>query len=408
MGHRNSRVASAVRRRHRLPSRLQPTVPSMVPPVPLRMTGGTGKGGRRMVTHMSDTDDPGASRITEQSASAPPAGVRRGLVLGGGGMLGAAWTVGALCAVAEATGWDPGRADVILGTSAGSILGTLLASGVGPYELRDHQRGRPIAAGPLLGVEFDYDTAVGGPVPLRPRPGIGSPGLLRRTFRHPRDYPFLTMVSAFVPPGRGSVAPIGELVRLLAPAGGWLDHAGLRLVAVDYGTGSRVVFGDQDAPPAGLADAVMASCAIPGWFAPVAVDGHRYIDGGAWSATNADLLLGRGLDEVYVLAPMAVRIRPVGGTGPRPVGPTSVVERRGQPRGVLAHLVSHYRRTVTRQMLREAGMLRVGGTRVHLLAPTVDDLAAMGPNVMDPARRSEVLETALRTCAAALAEIRPV
>ena len=47
----------------------------------------------------------------------------------------------------------------------------------------------------------------------------------------------------------------------------------------------------------------MASCAIPGWYQPVRIDRHRYIDGGAWSSTNLDLMVGQGLDEVYVLAP---------------------------------------------------------------------------------------------------------
>ncbi|MFJ6216368.1 patatin-like phospholipase family protein [Streptomyces sp. NPDC092296] len=358
---------------------------------------------------MSDVGDPEeAGRRAASAGAADPARPRRGLVLGGGGMLGAAWAVGALCAMQEATGWAPGGAEVILGTSAGAILGTLLASGAEPYELRDHQQGRPIVTGPLVGVDFDYDTAVGGALPPRPRPGIGSPDLLRQTVRHPRDYPFLTMVSAFVPPGRGSVGPIGDLVRGLVPAGNWSDHPGLRLVAVDYGTGRRVVFGDPDAPEAGVAEAVMASCAIPGWFAPVAVDGRRFIDGGAWSATNADLLLGRGLDEVYVLAPMAVRIRPLDAAGPRPRGAAALREwrERDRPRGVLAHLVSRYRRAVTRQMLREARLLRAEGTRVRLLAPTLDDLTAMGPNMMDPARRPEVLETALRTCSTALAALR--
>lgn len=322
---------------------------------------------------------------------APPPGPRRGLVLGGGGMLGAAWTIGALCAVQETAGWRPDEAELIVGTSAGAILGTLVAAGVGPYELRDHQRGGRITSGPLAGVAFDYDTAVGGALPPRPRPAIGSPALLRQTVRHPRDYPFLTMVSAFAPPGRGSMAPIGELITALHPDGGRSPHPGLRLVAVDYETGQRVAFGDPDAPEAGLPDAVMASCAIPGWFAPVPIDGHRFVDGGAWSATNADLLVGRGLDEVYVLAPMAVR-------------PQARSEREGlgRPRGMLAQLVGRYRRAVTRQLLREALALRAAGTRVYLLAPTVEDLVAMGPNMMDPARRPEVLETALRTASAAL------
>ncbi|MFC6597622.1 patatin-like phospholipase family protein [Kitasatospora paranensis] len=355
-----------------------------------------------MVTQVSTGDDP----VVAGGVREP----RRGLVLGGGGMLGAAWTVGALCAVEEATGWHPGGAEVILGTSSGSILGALLAAGVDPGQLRDHQRGLPVTAGPLAGVEFDYDTAVGGALPPRPGARIGSPGLLRTAVRHPRDYPFLTMVSAMVPPGRGSVAPVGDLVRTLGGDGdgeGWPPGSALRVVAVDYRNGRRVVFGDQGAPPAAVAEAVMASCAIPGWFAPAEVAGARYVDGGCWSTTNADLMGGRTLDEVFVLAPMALRLHPEG-RAEQARGTVAALREwraRDRPRGVLAQLASRYRRAVTRQMLREARELRAAGVRVQLLAPTLADLAVMGPNMMDPARRAEVLESALRTSRDALAAV---
>ncbi|MET8703403.1 patatin-like phospholipase family protein [Kitasatospora sp. NPDC004723] len=335
---------------------------------------------------------------------------RRGLVLGGGGMLGAAWTVGALRAVEEATGRPPGDAEVLLGTSAGAILGALLAAGADTGQLRDHQCGLPIGSGPLAGIEFDYDTAVGGALPPRPRVGIGSPGLLRDAVRHPRTYPWLTMVSAMAPHGRGSLASVGALVGgLFDGADGWPAGSVLRVVAVDYRTGRRVVFGDPGAPPARVDEAVTASCAIPGWFAPVPVGGTAYVDGGCWSATNADLLLDRGLDEVYVLAPMALRPDPPG--RPESDNGASAATRarrvrdwlhapreRDRPSGVLAQLVARYRRTVTRRLLREAGLLRASGVRVHLLAPTPADLAVMGPNMMDPARRGPVLESALDTC----------
>lgn len=397
---------------------------------------------------------------------------RRGLVLGGGGMLGAAWTIGALCAVEEATGRQPGGADVLLGTSAGAILAALLAGGVHAEQLRDHQRGLPITDGPLAGVAFDYDTAVGGAMPPRPRVGIGSPDLLLDAVRHPRTYPLLTMVSAMAPHGRGSLAPVGELVRGLLGPGGWPaaqageggsdggltgglaggvnggpdgDHragrdadrgrggaapdcSALRVAAVDYRSGHRVVFGDPDAPAVAVADAVMASCAIPGWFAPVRLNGSAYVDGGCWSATNADLMLGRGLDEVYVLAPMALRLLPptaqaddppTPADGP-PTAPADGDGRTGRgtlaalrewrardfPRGVLAQLVSRYRRAVTHQLLREAAQLRAEGVRVRLLAPTLADLAVMGPNMMDPSRRGAVLESALRTSREALRTAR--
>ncbi|MFJ6385273.1 patatin-like phospholipase family protein [Kitasatospora sp. NPDC092039] len=373
------------------------------------------------------------TRAARAAGGAPPAAgaPRRGLVLGGGGMLGAAWTVGALCAVEEVTGRPPGEADVLLGTSAGAILAAMLAGGVRPDQLRDHQRGLPVTEGPLAGAAFDYDTAVGGALPPRPRAGIGSPGLLRDAVRHPRAYPLLTMVSAIAPHGRGSLTPVGELVRgLLGPgttsgsgatsgpgatsgSGGPPGGGGspLRVVAVDYRSGRRVVFGDPDAPAVPVPDAVMASCAIPGWFAPVRLDGSAYVDGGCWSATNADLMLGRGLDEVYVLAPMALRLHPrpgrAGAEGRRRHGGDILAalrewRARDRPRGVLAQLVSRYRRAVTRQLLREAALLRAEGVRVRLLAPTPADLAVMGPNMMDPARRGAVLESALRTSREAL------
>ncbi|MFD0401729.1 patatin-like phospholipase family protein [Kitasatospora sp. NPDC127121] len=389
-----------------------------------------------MTTRVAAVPAPAAAGTAPPTGDAP----RRGLVLGGGGMLGAAWTVGALCAVEEATGWRPGRADVLLGTSAGSILGAMLAGGVRTEQLRDHQRGLPITDGPLAGVDFDYDTAAGGALPPRPGAGIGSPGLLRDAVRHPREYPLLTMVSAMAPPGRGSLAPVGELVRGLLGPGGWpppgadgeadagAGAAALRVAAVDYRSGRRVVFGDPDAPVVAVADAVMASCSIPGWFAPVRLNGSAYVDGGCWSATNADLLLGRGLDEVYVLAPMALRLRPradradradsadsadadaggVAGTSGLAGSLAALREwrARDRPRGVLAQLVSRYRRAVTRQLLREAVLLRAEGVRVRLLAPTPADLAVMGPNMMDPARRDAVLESALHTCGEALRAAR--
>ncbi|WP_224282722.1 patatin-like phospholipase family protein, partial [Streptomyces sp. LS1784] len=307
------------------------------------------------------------------------------------------------------------------------ILAAMLAGGVRPEQLRDHQRGLPVTEGPLAGVGFDYDTAVGGALPPRPRAGIGSPSLLRDAVRHPREYPLLTMVSAIAPHGRGSLAPVGELVRGLfgtgePPGEGEPPGTGglpgprdggppLRVVAVDYRSGRRVVFGDPGAPAVPVPEAVMASCAIPGWFAPVRLDGSAYVDGGCWSATNADLMLGRGLDEVYVIAPMALRLDPrqgrAGEQGRLGSGRDALValrewRARDRPRGVLAQLVSRYRHAVTRQLLREAALLRAEGVRVRLLAPTLADLAVMGPNMMDPARRGAVLESALRTSREAL------
>ena len=86
----------------------------------------------------------------------------------------------------------------------------------------------------------------------------------------------------------------------------------------DYRTGKRVPFGRTDSPPATVADAVAASCAIPGFYRPVKIGGRRYVDGGVCSASNLDLLAGRGLDLVICLNPLSssrTRARTIRSTG---------------------------------------------------------------------------------------------
>jgi len=311
-------------------------------------------------------------------------GPRRALVLGGGGTLGAAWMIGAMTSLEQELGFDPRSADLIVGTSAGSILAALLGAGASVQDLWMHQNAEAVLSGPLAGQFFDYDNAAGGAVPLRPQRGIGSPRLLARTVRHPRRYPKTVVLSAFLPPGRGSLGDIGRMVEEVIPSGSWSPHPGVRVVTMDYDTGERVVFGASGAPRAGLAEAVVASCSIPGWFPPTVIGERRYVDGGAYSANSLDLCAadalpgGEPLDEVYVLAPSAAR-------------------GYDRPSGVIGRLERGFRHHVTRQMLLEARAVRRSGSRVVILCPGPEDLAAFGANLMDPARRARVLATALRT-----------
>jgi NTE family protein len=144
-----------------------------------------------------------------------------------------------------------------------------------------------------------------------------------------------------------------------------------------------VIFGREGAPPAALADAVVASCSIPGWYEPAVINGRRYVDGGVRSPTSLGILAGEQLDEVYVLAPMASLLA-------------------DHPRWPLDRLERRLRRLITRGLLREAQALEAAGIRVTLLTPGPEDLAVMGVNLMDPRRSQAVLETSLRTAAATL------
>ncbi len=301
----------------------------------------------------------------------------RGLVLGAGGVLGAAWTTGALTAVREELDWDPRQAEVLLGTSAGSVLVAALAGGTSVESLLDSQRGLPVP-----GLDYDHEAA-GGALPPLPRPGIGSPRGFVQSALHPLRTTPMMALSTVLPEGRGSLAPVGALVDALVTPGEWASHPRTWVVAMDYDSGRRVPFGRDGAPVAGLRDAVMASCAIPGWYAPVRIGGRRYVDGGACSPTSLDLVARLGLDEVVVLSPM---------TSLDYDAPTTLAGR----------LERRLRRLVTRRLVGEVKKVAATGTRVRLLGPGREDLEAIGANLMDPSRRSRVLETSLRTSRAAL------
>ena len=307
--------------------------------------------------------------------------MRTGVVLGAGGVLGAAWTIGALAALEAERGIDPREAQVLVGTSAGSVLAGFLGCGIGVDVLLDHQRGIVNAEAP--DISYDPDTDSGGALPPLPRPGIGSPrGVVSSALRPWRTTP-MGALSAMLPQGRGSLDPVGRLVDAVCPRGAWAAHPQTWIVAMDYDTGRRTAFGRDSAPHSGLRDAVMASCAIPGWYAPVKIGGRRYVDGGACSPTSLDLLAPLELDEVVVLSPMTSL------DYDRPASVAGRVERR-------------FRRLVTKRLVGEVKKVAGTGTRVTLLGPGAEDLAAIGANLMDPRRREQVLETSLRTSAAAL------
>jgi NTE family protein len=287
------------------------------------------------------------------------------LVLGVGGILGEAWTWGYLGGAQRATGEDFRRAKQLIGTSAGSIVAARLAGG------EDPRRGEE---------RFRWDAEV---EPER-RPGAFTAALDRASRIS------LGAISPLAAPALSAATPGGALARaaVLArvPAGRielrdlrsridalGLDFDGrLNLVAVDRGSGRRVVFGADGAPEASVADAVAASCAIPGFFAPVEIGGREYVDGGVWSPTNLDLVrAGRG-DHVLCLVPTAVM-----GTAP-------ALAMRGLAAGWrLATGV-------------EAAAARRRGATVEIVGPDAGAARAMGSDFMNPRRRASVLAEGFR------------
>ena len=305
-----------------------------------------------------------------------------GLVLGAGGVLGGAWLTGALDALARESEWDPAAAEYIVGTSAGSMIGALVASGIPPWFMVAHSRGEVFEGlnGPDGRPAAQADRAAGAVFKLhRGLPMIG-PGSLRMAFtslRNPLRHTPLQMLAGWLPAGIVSTDSLQELVRR-AVADEWVAHPNFWAVACDYQSGRRVPFGRIDAPSADIAQAVAASCAIPGFYRPVRINGRRYVDGGVCSVSNLDLVAGRGLDLVICLNPLTSSDKEEGLLDLLPVFTNGSGRRR------LAH---------------EERKLRRFGSEVLVIEPTAEDRAGMGRNWMNGERRRQVIETARRTVA---------
>jgi NTE family protein len=256
---------------------------------------------------------------------------RRGLVLGGGGVTGIAWETGLLAGLLEA-GVDLTSADLVVGTSAGSVVGAQLMNGTPLSELYARQLEPPVPVpGPV--------PRLGGPVllgyawaMLRARGNAEELGRLLGQWSVRRTAAGRTP----------SLARRYDAIRDRLPALDWPSGGRLVITAVDAETGRLRCFDGSDG--VSLLDAVAASCAVPGVYPPVPIEGRPYVDGGARSAANADL--ARDCAGVVALTPLG-----------RAMGP-----------------------------MRSARQQLEGVPRV-LVAPDAAARAAIGRNVLDPAAR---------------------
>jgi NTE family protein len=127
------------------------------------------------------------------------------------------------------------------------------------------------------------------------------------------------------------------------------------------------VFRAADAAEVTVGSAVAASCAVPGWYRPVVIGGERFVDGGLWSPTNADALVGETLDAVIISSPMSA----VPGAA------------RGRRDGIGRSFLRRY-------LTREVEELRRSGLPALVIEPTAGDIDEMGADVLDPSRRGPV------------------
>jgi NTE family protein len=304
-----------------------------------------------------------------------------GLVLGAGGVVGHAYHAGTLATIAEVTGWDPRRAAVIVGTSAGSGVGATLRAGLAAPDFAARITGEPLSAegaALLKGMERLQ--------PPRMRPELAgrmplpeAPMLLARDLMAPWRFRPGRALAALAPEGRVPTTGMGERMRRLHRTR-WPEEP-LWICALRLSDGERVVFGRDASPEPDVGTAVEASSAIPGYFAPVVIDGERYVDGGTHSPTNADLVAGIGLDLVVVVSPMSARTDAL------------LFNIRAATRG--------FHRSTLRRELGTFGT----GTTILCFEPTTVDTRIMGMNAMDPSRMVSVVGQAQRSARAHLAHV---
>jgi NTE family protein len=260
------------------------------------------------------------------------------LVLGGGGVAGIAWMTGVLAGLTDA-GQDVTGADVIIGTSAGATVAAQIGSGLPLDELFARQTD-PALQAKEIPVELNLDKLAADWAGMMA--GVTSAGdALRRVGAYALAAPTVPEAERLA------------VIESRLPSHEWPSRR-IVLVAVEAETGEAVEFDGESG--ASLVDAVAASCAVPGIWPPVTIDGRRYIDGGVRSSDNADL--AGGSERIVVISPLGYD-SPI--ASPMP--------------------------------LREAvGQLRARGAEVIVIAPDQASLSAMGANPLDPSTRAPAAE----------------
>lgn len=257
------------------------------------------------------------------------------LVLGGGGVAGIGWMTGLLL------GLDLRPADRIVGTSAGATVAAQITSGIGLPALFERQVD-PALQGMELVPHPHLFALMMQALPVLV--ALGDPEERTRRIGH------LALEASTV-----SEAERRGVIEGRLPRHDWPDVP-LTLVAVDTATGETTRF--ERGSGVLLVDAVAASCAVPGIWPPMTIDGRRYMDGGIRSSDNADLALGCG--RVLVVSPLGTQ------------GPS-----------------------LGRGVADQVAELEQGGASVRLIEPDTASRAAMGHNPLAPETRAPAAQAGL-------------
>jgi NTE family protein len=274
-----------------------------------------------------------------------------GLVLSAGGPLGDPWHSGVLGRLQETTGWDPREADLVIGTSAGSITASLLRAGVSSVDRALHFKGGPIS--PEADAIYARITTPYDEPEVERESGPLSPRMALKAAWPPWRTDPVRLAAANLPRGKKSGASLAARMNELHDSR-WPEDP-TWIVAVRTNDGRRIVFGRDDVRGT-IGQAIQSSAAVPAVYVPARIGEREYVDGGVHSSTNADLAAPLGFDLVIVSSVMTAA------PGHR--------SRLGDPT----------RAWFSAKLDNEVAAVRRTGTPVLVIEPDRDTLAALDKN----------------------------
>jgi NTE family protein len=304
------------------------------------------------VTPQANPGEPAGTSTTPASAATArdASQIERALVLSGGGPVGRAWMAGLVAGLID-EGVDLGRAEIIVGTSAGAIVGAQLALGMDVAALvadSNRQSDPNIYSSAAAGLDdllVEFAAAARAANPDRARAAIGRKALAADTISE----------DAFV----------GRSVYSALTGQAW--PPAFRATAVSTTTGRLVVWSKDS--QVDLAKAVTSSSSVPGVSPPVTLSGDRYMDGGVRSSLNADLAAGAR----FVIVVSCFSLTP--------------------PDGIDAHL-----RHLYKDLARELDTITVAGGSLEIIEPGPEflNLSGYGSRLMDTSLVPEAVQAGRR------------
>jgi predicted acylesterase/phospholipase RssA len=248
---------------------------------------------------------------SEQPARPAPRG-KVALVLAGGGLTGAVYEIGALRAINDLlVDRTVNDFDMYVGTSAGALVGALLANGLAPEEMLKVLDGSHPVAPPLVRRDLLQIDARGllGWARRVPRKLLGAG---RHYLRHASDmslFDVLWLLSEALPAGLYDGRALERYVRRVLTQFRGTNRFGelsreLCIIATDLDSGRRAVFSREQRSGVPISLAVAASAALPLLYPPVRIGRHEYVDGGLRGTASIDLAIEHGATLVICINPL--------------------------------------------------------------------------------------------------------